>query len=171
LQHQQFFQGHFDAIASYATTALLDLKQLGMSADKLTVFNYSDYGVDMFGSGLAVRADYAQSHPEVIQKFIRATFRGMKAMLENKVEAIESLKKHDPLLSIPIEVDRLNLMIDMTLRRPNVEQNGVGYVDPARLQRNIDTLASAFKIEHPPKPGEVYTDRFLPPQSERMMKF
>jgi NitT/TauT family transport system substrate-binding protein len=171
LQDQQFVQGQFDAIASFATTALLNLKQLGMGRDKLTVFNFADHGVDLFGSGLAVRADFVQNKPHVIEKFIRATYRGMKAMLANKVEAIESLRKRDPLLSIPIEVERLDLMIDMTLRRPSVEANGVGYVDPARMQRSIDSIAAAFKISNPPKPAEVYTGRFVPPQAERMMKF
>jgi NitT/TauT family transport system substrate-binding protein len=171
LQDQQFVQGQFDAIAGFAPTSLLNLKQIGMDRDKLTVFNFADYGVDLFGSGLSVRADYAQNNPEVLQKFIRATLRGMKAMLENKVEAIESLKKHDPLLSVPIEIERLNLMIDMTLKRQSVEKNGIGYVDPVRLQRNIDTVATAFKIAQPPKPDEVYTNRFVPPQADRMMKF
>ena len=171
LQDQQFVQGQFDGVASFATTSLLNLKQLGMARDKLTVFNFCDYGVDLFGSGLIVRADLVEKKPEVIAKFIRATLRGMKAMMENKVEAVETLKKRDPLLDIPIEVDRLNLMIDMTLKRPSVEQNGVGYVDPVRLQRNIDTMTSVFKLEEKPKPEEVYTGRFVPPQSERMLKF
>jgi NitT/TauT family transport system substrate-binding protein len=171
LQDQQFAQGQFDAIAGYVTTSLLNLKQLGVSQDKLTIFNFVDYGVDLFGSALIVRADFAQNKPEVIRKFVRATLRGMKAMLANKVEAIESLKKRDPLLDIPIEVDRLNLMIDMTLKRPDVEKYGVGYVDPARLQRSIDTVTTAFKIPVKPSPDEIYTDKFVPPQSERMMKF
>ena len=34
-----------------------------------------------------------------------------------------------------------------------------------------DTVASAFKLDRPPKPEDVYTDKFIPPQSERTMKF
>jgi NitT/TauT family transport system substrate-binding protein len=171
LQDQQFVQGQFDAVASFTTTSLLNLKQLGMDRDKLTIFNFCDYGVDLFGSGLVVRSDFAQNKPEVIQKFIRATLRGMQAMLDNKVEAIESLKKRDPLLNIQIEVERLNLMIEMALKRPTVETHGVGYVDPARLQHSIDTVATVFKLPQVPKAEEVYTDKFVPSQSERMLKF
>jgi NitT/TauT family transport system substrate-binding protein len=142
-----------------------------MDRDKLTIFNFCDYGVDLFGSGLVVRSDFAQNKPEVVQKFIRATLRGMQAMLDNKVEAIESLKKRDPLMNTQIEVERLNLMIEMALKRPSVETHGVGYVDPARLQRSIETVATAFKLPQVLKPEEVYTDKFVPPQSERMLKF
>ena len=171
LQDQQFVQGQFDGIASFTTTSLLNLKQLGMGRDKVTIFNFSDYGVDLFGSGLYVRSDFVEKRPEVIRKFIRATLRGMKAMLENKVEAIETLKKRDPLLNTDVEIDRLNLVIEMTLKRPVVEQYGVGHVDPARLQRNIDTMVSVFKLPEPPKPSEIYTGQFIPTQSERMLKF
>ena len=122
LQDQQFVQGQFDGVASFTTTSLLNLKQLGMNRDKVTIFNFCDYGVDLFGSGLIVRSDLIEKKPEVIQKFVRATLRGMKAMMENKVEAIEFLKKRDPLLNVPIEVDRLNLMIEMALKRPTVEK-------------------------------------------------
>jgi NitT/TauT family transport system substrate-binding protein len=142
-----------------------------MDRDKLTVFNFCDYGVDLFGSGLVVRSDFAANKPEVIQKFMRATLRGMRAMLDNKVEAIESLKKRDPLLNVPIEVERLNMMIEMALKRPSVETHGVGYVDPARLQHSIDTVATVFKLPQAPKPDDIYTDKFVPPQPDRMMKF
>src|ERR1700722_6685172 len=40
LQDQQFVQGRFDGVASYAPTTLLNLKQIGMGRDKLKVFNY-----------------------------------------------------------------------------------------------------------------------------------
>jgi NitT/TauT family transport system substrate-binding protein len=171
LQDQQFVQGQFDGVASFATTSLLNLKQLGMDRDKVTVFNFCDYGVDLFGSGLVVRSDFVDKKPEVIQKFIRATMRGLRAALENKVEAIESLKKRDPLLNVPIEVDRFDLMIEMALKRPSVEKNGVGYVDPARLQRNIDTITAVFKLPQALKAEDIYTDKFVPPASERMLKF
>lgn len=171
LQDQQFAQGQFDAIAGYVTTSLLNLKQLGVDEKKLTIFNFADYGVDLFGSGLVVRADFAKNRPDVIRKFNRATLRGLKAMMANKQEAIESLKKRDPLLSVPIEIDRLNLMIDLTLKRPDVEKYGIGYVDPARLQRNIDTVTTVFKLPVKAKPEEIYTGAFVPPQADRMLKF
>ena len=171
LQDQQFVQGQFDGVASFITTSLLNLKQLGMDRDKVTIFNFCDYGVDLFGSGLVVRSDFIDKKPEVIRKFIRATIRGLKAALESKIEAIESLKKRDPLLNVPIEVDRFNLMIEMALKRPSVEKNGVGYVDPARLQRNIDTITTVFKLPQAAKPEDIYNGKFVPPASDRVLKF
>jgi NitT/TauT family transport system substrate-binding protein len=171
LQDQQFAQGQFDAVASFTTTSLLNLKQLGVPRDKLTIFNFADYGVDLYGSGIVVRSDYVQSNPDVIRKFVRATMRGLTTMLANKVEAIETLKKRDPLLDTSIELDRLNLMIEMTLKRPAVEKFGVGHVDPARVQSSIDTITTVFNVSPVPPPEEIYTDKFIPSDAERMLKF
>ncbi len=171
LQDPQFVQGKFDAVASFVTTSLLNLQQLGMKRDQLTILNFADYGVDLYGSGVLVRADFAEKKPEVVEKFLRATVRGLKAMMASKAEAIATLQKRDPMLDVKTEIDRLDLMIEMTLKRPSVEKFGVSYVDPARLQRSIDTLVSVFEISPAPKPEDVYTDKFLPPQADRMLKF
>lgn len=171
LQDQQFAKGEWDAIAGFSTTSLLNLKALGVPREKLTVFNFADHGVDLYGSGIVTRADYIQSNPDVVRGFVRATVKGIHAMLANKAEAIETLKQRDPLLDTAIELERLNMMIDVTLKRPTVEKGGVGAVDAARMQRNIDTIAQVFKVSPAPKLEEVYTERFIPPQSERMLKF
>ena len=50
-------------------------------------------------------------------------------------------------------------------------QGLAGQEFPARLQRNIDTMTSVFKIAEKPKAEEVYIGTFVPPQSERMLRF
>ncbi|MEJ0068089.1 MAG: hypothetical protein WDO24_04470 [Pseudomonadota bacterium] len=42
-------------------------------------------------------------------------------------------------------------------------------VDPVRLARMIGTISDAYGIKTPPAPDHVYTDRFLPPQAERLL--
>jgi NitT/TauT family transport system substrate-binding protein len=169
LQAEQFAKRQADALAGYVTTSIPDLEQLGVRRDELSVMNFADYGVDLYGSGVVVRADLAERNPDLVRKFLRVTVRGLKAIIADKVAAVESLKKHDPLLNTAIEVGRLELMIDLALKRPNVEQNGVSHVDAVRLQRNIDTLTEVFKLPDKQRPEDVYTDKFLPPAAERML--
>ena len=171
LVDQQFERGQFDAVAGYAATTLLNLKQLGMPMEKLTIFNFVDYGVEFYGTGIVTRADYAEKNPEIVRKFVRASMRGVKAMLANKEKAIATLKKHDPLLSTEIELDRLNLMIDMALKRPTVETYGVGKIDPQRVKNTIDTLGSVMDVSPLPPVTDIYTDKFIPSEEERKVTF
>jgi NitT/TauT family transport system substrate-binding protein len=171
LQDQQFAQGQFDAIASFSTTSLLNLQELGLTRDKLKIFSFSDYGVDLYGSGILVRREYVDSHPDIVRKFVKATIRGVQAMLQNKEEAIATLRKRDPLLDSKTELDRLNLMIEMTLDRPSVRDNGLGFVDPARVDGSIKTINKVFKLTSTPVASDIYTAQFMPPKEERMLKF
>jgi NitT/TauT family transport system substrate-binding protein len=171
LQDQQFAQGKFDAVASFATTSLLNLKLLGVDLNTLTVFPFFKYGLDLYGSSLLVRPQWAEQNPETVRKFLRATVRGMKGMLADKPAAIASLQKRDPMLNTQIEIERLNLMIEMALRTPTVEKYGVSHVDPARMDRALEIVGKAFDISPIPKTADIYTDAYLPPAQDRMLKF
>jgi NitT/TauT family transport system substrate-binding protein len=171
LQDQQFAAGAFDAIASFSTTSLLNLKLLGVERKDLTVFNFFDHGLDLYGSSLLVRPDWAEAHPEIVRKFLRATVKGMNAMLANKADAIASLQKRDPLLDTKVELERLDLMIELALRTPSVAQNGVSHVDPARLDRGLAIVAEAFNVVPAPKAADLFDPRYLPPSADRMLKF
>jgi NitT/TauT family transport system substrate-binding protein len=167
LQDQQFAQGQFDAIAGFATTSLLNLKQLGVDRGKLQTFNFFDHGLDLYGSSLIVRKDWVEANPEVMRKFLRVTMRGMKDMLADKKAAIMSLKKRDPLLNVDIEIDRLDLMIEMGLNTASVKQNGVSHVETARMNRAMAIVADAFNLSPVPAAAEVFTDKYLPSLEER----
>jgi NitT/TauT family transport system substrate-binding protein len=171
LQDQQFAQGKFDAVASFATTSLLNLKLLGVDLNTLNVFTFFKYGLDLYGSSLIVRPQWAEENPEIVRKFIRATVRGMKGMLADKPAAIASLQKRDPMLNTKTEIDRLDMMISMALKTPTVEKYGVSYVDPARMDAALEIVAKAFDISPIPKTTDVYTDAYLPPPQDRMLKF
>jgi len=62
-------------------------------------------------------------------------------------------------------------MIDMALRTPTVEKYGVSHVDPVRMDRALEIVAKAFNISPIPKTADIYTDAYLPPPQERMLKF
>lgn len=171
LQDQQFAAGAFDAIASFSTTSLLNLKLLGVERKDLTVLNFFDHGLDLYGSSILVRPDWAAAHPDIVRKFLRVTVKGMQAMLGNKAEAIASLQKRDPLLDTKIELERLDLMIELALKTPNVAENGVSAVDPARLSRGLAIVASAFNVTPAPTAADMFDPRYLPPAAERKLKF
>lgn len=171
LQDQQFAAGAFDAIASFSTTSLLNLEQLGVARKDLTVFNFFDHGLDLYGSSLLARPDWVAAHPDTVRKFLRATVKGMNAMLADKPAAIASLQKRDPLLDTKLELERLDLMIELALKTPSVERNGVSHVDPERLDRGLAIVAEAFNVTPAPTAADLFDPRFLPPAPERMLKF
>ena len=68
-----------------------------------------------------------------------------------------------------IEKVRLDLALSVTNTKW-VKEHGLSVVQPERIKFTIDSVASAYGIANPPKPADVYTDKFLPPVAERMVK-
>ena len=50
-----------------------------------------------------------------------------------------------------------------------VRRNGLGGVDPARLDRSIDQIAEDFKFRKRPAADDIFDDRFLPPVEGRLI--
>jgi NitT/TauT family transport system substrate-binding protein len=133
------------------------------------LFSFFDHGLDLYGSSLLVRPEFAASHPDTVKKFLAATVRGMQAMLADKDTAISSLLKRDPTMDPKIERERLDLMIQLALQTPSVEQHGASFVDPARMDRGLAIVAQAFNVTPAPKTADVFTDAYLP--ADRKLKF
>lgn len=45
-----------------------------------------------------------------------------------------------------------------------------GLASPDRIKFTIDSVAAAYALANPPKPEDVYNDKFRPPVVEHMIK-
>ena len=59
-----------------ASNRALILKQAGAAGVNVGWIEYSDYGLDAYGSGLATTEDMIQKRPDVVKRFLKATYRG-----------------------------------------------------------------------------------------------
>jgi NitT/TauT family transport system substrate-binding protein len=90
-------------------------------------------------------------------------------MLADRPAAIASLMRRDSLLRADLEAARNELIIDGSLLTPWVRQNGMSTVQRERFERTTGQVAEALGVAVRPRMEDIYTDRFLPPQAERMI--
>ena len=58
----------------------------------------------------------------------------------------------------------------LAVRQPiRVQRDGIGGVDPARLERSIDQTAEGFKFLKRPSAADIFDESFLPPLGGRLM--
>lgn len=165
LREMLLVRGEVDVITGFTTTSvnlLTSLKQ------KFVVMRYRDFGVDGFGQALIVSPEFAQKNPNTVRAFVRALNRSMKAMIANPKEALASLKNRDSLVDLDSEAMRLDLMLNQLILTPHVIKYGLSSADPKRLAAAIDSVLATTEVKTPLPVESVYTDRFLPPVSERM---
>ncbi len=159
-----------DAIIGQIFNTKLELKAKGVDPAQVGSFLYRDYGLDLYGNGVAASRAFLKEHPEAVKGFIRATVKGIKDMVKDPELAVKMTLQYEPLLNADIERDRLKLAMECCIVTPNVLKNGFGDVDKARLARTIGIIVEGYKLPNTPKPEEVFNSSYLPPAQDRMLK-
>jgi NitT/TauT family transport system substrate-binding protein len=158
-----------DAIVGQVFNSILQLKADGVPEDQVSAFLYHDYGLDLYGNGVAASPAFLKAHPDAVKGFIRATIKGFREMAKDPKLAVAMTMKFEPLLNAQIEKDRLALAMKCCIVTPNVLKNGFGDVDEARLKRGIALVAKSDGLPRVPKAKEIFDPSFLPPQKDRML--
>jgi NitT/TauT family transport system substrate-binding protein len=159
-----------DAIPGQMFNALLELKAKGIKEDEVQYFLYRDYGLDIYGNGIAAARNFLQDNPEAVRGFIRATIRGVQDMVMDAEQAVQMTLQFEPLLNADIERDRLKLAMSCCIVTPNVLRNGFGAVGEARLKRSISLITQGYQLPRELGLDETFNSAYLPPQKERMVK-
>ncbi|HSI40189.1 MAG TPA: ABC transporter substrate-binding protein [Xanthobacteraceae bacterium] len=168
LREQSLVQGTVDFISGHYFSSVLDLKARGVKAEDIVSFNYSDYGMDVYGNGIIISPAFA-AKPEVVTGFLRATAKAWKEVAADPAIGIAAAKKRDPLIDDKLETERLTMSLRMNVLTPYVKANGMGDVEPARFARSVVDVAEAFGLPSAPAPDKVFTAKYLPPKAERMV--
>ena len=142
--------------------------ELGFKMSDLSVLKYSDFGADMYGLALVTTKKFADENPETVRGVVAALNHGTKDTIANPEAALTLMQKRDPMMKMDIEKVRLGLALDLT-KTKHVIEYGLSVVDPAKLQFTINAIADAYKLPTKPDPATVYTEKFLPPLSERKL--
>jgi NitT/TauT family transport system substrate-binding protein len=169
LRETMLFKGDADAITGFITSGVFNLTGLGTPIEDIVVMRYADYGIDIYGSGIYVRPGFAASNPDAVKGVVRAVIKAHQAAMKDPAAAIAALKTRDALIDAALELQRLGMINDQLITTDATRAKGIGTVDPARLARMITTIADAYAIKTPPAPDLIYTDRFLPPQADRLL--
>jgi NitT/TauT family transport system substrate-binding protein len=169
LRDTMVIQKRVDASLGFFVTAVLNIAAAGVPRDDIGYLQFSKNGLALYSLSLVCRKDYTAAHPDAVGGFVRGTIKGVKAMLANKKAAIASLLKRDDLLNAAVESERNDLIIEGSMLTPWVKDNGISTVDQKRFEYTTGLVAEAFGVAEKPKMADLYTDKFLPPKSERMI--
>jgi NitT/TauT family transport system substrate-binding protein len=157
-----------DAIPGQIFNTILELKAKGVKEEDVGSFLYRDYGLDLYGNGVAASPAFLKDHPDAVKGFVRATLKGFQDAARDPQLAVEVTLKFEPLLNADIERDRLKLAMACCMLTPNVHKNGFGGVDEARLKRGVAIIAEGYGLPRTPDAKEVFDPGFLPPPQDRM---
>ncbi len=168
LREQMLVRSQVDVVTGFVTSAVPTLNALGVKTSDLTILRYKDFGLDGYGNVVFGTREFIEKNPKTVAAFVKGVNLAMKELVNDPAAAIAALKARDGLINTDVERARLGLYVTELLLSPNVKANGYSSVTPKKLEAQIADVSSAFGIKTPITPDSVYTDRFLPPKSERL---
>jgi NitT/TauT family transport system substrate-binding protein len=161
--------GQVDAVNGFSYLAGVNLRDRGVPADDLAVFRYADYGCEAYGFAVIVNPAFAAAKPEAVKGFLRAVIAGTHLTIKEPARAVDEVVSRMDGAARDLELERLRTVIADNILTGEVKRNGIGAIDPARLERSIDQMAEDFKFRKRPSPADIFDDTFLPPLDGRLI--
>ncbi len=154
--------GEVDAVTGLSFVTYIDLKERGVPADDITMLLMADYGVHLYGSAIVINPELSSARADVVRGFLRAFLNSLKSTVADPVAAIESVIRRDDALAAPVELARLQLAIEQSIRTPEVVERGYGVVDMNRLEKSIEQIALTYSFKSKLKAEDIFDPSFLP---------
>jgi len=161
--------GQVDAVTGFSYQSAVNLRDRGVPADDLAVLRFSDYGCDAYGFAVIVNPAFAAKRPEAVKGFLRALIAGTNLAVREPGHAVDEVLGRMDDGSRDLELERLHTVMDDNILTSEVKRNGIGGVDPIRLERSIDQVAEDFKFNKRPSAADIFDDSFLPPRGDRLI--
>ncbi len=166
LRETMLARGDVDAITGFTFTSLLNLEARGVKAEDVTVLQYPDYGVKLYGNVIIATPKILKENPAAVKAFLQAFAKGAKDVIANPAAAIEYVKQRDGIINTELETRRLKLAIDTVINSADARAEGFGQLNPGRLALMASQVSDAFNTKTRINPDAVWNASFLPSKAE-----
>jgi NitT/TauT family transport system substrate-binding protein len=127
------------------------------SGEQVDALMYSDWGMNLLGTGLVVNESTIESNPDLLRSFVRATRKSWEAAAENPeaaADAMVAMAEQEP----PKEV----LVKQLNLTLPLVVGEGMepGVNDEAAWRETIKLMTDHVELDGPAEPAEYWDASF-----------
>jgi len=155
-------EGKVDAITGFSFSSYLNLVRLGVPEDDITTILMADYGLSLYGNAIIVNTDFAEENPELVTGFLRAIAKGWKDVIADPAAGAQMVVDRNPAADADLEQRRLQLSIDANVVTDWTRANGMGNIDPARLDTSLEQIAETYEFQNDPDASLYFTDAYLP---------
>ncbi len=157
-----------DALFGYLSTSTAAIHAAGQQVgDRLRFLKFRDAVPELYGSALMVSPRLLREQPDVARGLVRAINRGVMDAVCKPDEAIALLVAHDPKEKAAAELGRLMDTLDDMGGRDRILRDGVGDIDPVRMQAGLDLTVKTRHLPRQPALSEVFDRSLLPGVSQR----
>jgi NitT/TauT family transport system substrate-binding protein len=152
--------GQVDAVVLFLTERPTFAAKAKEAGKRWKDFPYADYGLDLYSAGLLARDELIANQPDRVRRFVEATLKAWAWSIENPKEALDIFLKHNAAVDPEQAREHFRIAIKHIMT-DTARQQGIGYIDPAKMKRTVDFVSEYFNITGI-SPDDVYTNQFTP---------
>ena len=162
LRETMLVRGDVDAITGFTFTSLLNIEARGVKAEDVTVLQYPDFGVKLYGNAIIASPKLIKENPAAVKAFLTAFTKGAKDVITNPAAAIADVKARDGIINVELETRRMKLAIDTVINSADARAEGFGQVKGPRLSLMASQVSDAFNTKTRVNPEAIWNGSFLP---------
>ncbi len=155
-------EGNVAAITGFSFSSVVNLKRLGVPDEDISNILMADHGLQLYSNAILVNTDWAAENGELVEGFLRAVAKGWMDVVADPAMGIEALIKRNPAADPALEQERLQMAIDQNVVTDWVKANGMGTIDPARMEAALAQLGETYEYQNTPDASLYFTDAYLP---------
>ena len=150
-------EGRVDVLAVFNSNEPDTIRRLGF---EVTTWEPEDYGVPNIGLTYIATEDTVDSRSDLVERFLKATLKGVEFALANVEETVDIVLKYAP----GADRDHQRFMLETELadaRSDLTGRNGVGWMTDEQWMALYDYLLEWDALPNPFDYKDAFTDRFL----------
>ena len=142
------FSGQIDLASGYSNSGTVIAWATAAKENRPVVtIPAGKYGLDIYSNGIIASDATVKKDPELVKKFMRATYRGLKYAVEHPKEALDMLyAAHPEIRSKPIASAQYREALKDFLT-PAGLKHGLGWMDAGKWKRTRDIIFEAYKVK------------------------
>jgi NitT/TauT family transport system substrate-binding protein len=149
--------GRVDVYPVFESNEPLTLERLGVP---VRLFRLADYGVPGLGLTYIARSEQVQSDPDGLQRFLKATLRGIEFARANPEAATDIIMRYAPQEDRDHQLGMLKIELDMA-ESDLTRTHGIGWSTAAQWQALHDSLLAFEGLDAPLDVTTAFDDRIL----------
>ena len=151
-----------DAVGNFYASIAPSVWSQGLD---LSMMLYDDYGVQMYSLVFATRSKVVKEQPDLCARFMEGAMEGLRYAYLNPDKAIDiHLEMVKEFQGSPTNRDVVKhgqgVMTAMGLV-PEVEKQGLGYMDPEMVKRTRETVMTYMGASQAPLVEQIFTNAFV----------
>ena len=146
--------GAMDVYSGFAMNEAVDAKLRGLDVNLILP---QDYGVSIYANVLFSRQQTLDERSDVVQRFVRATFKGYQYAIEHPDEAADLALKYDKTLDVAFQ--RASMQAEIPLI--DTGDAPIGTMDGPVWQNTNDILLQQGLIKSPVDLSTLFTNKFV----------